>query len=63
MCVLLDHFSFHLFHIPLILYRCGNSHVLVLRVYAAKADGFDTASLVVLLMCLVRQIIVFKHTV
>jgi len=37
--------------------------VLVLRVYAAKVDGFDTASLVFLLMCLVRPIIVFKHTV
>lgn len=36
--------------------------VLVLSVYAAKVDGFDTASLVFMLMCLVKQIIVFKHT-
>ena len=35
--------------------------VLVLRVYAAKVDGFDTTSLVFSLMCLVRQIIVFQH--
>jgi hypothetical protein len=37
--------------------------VLVLRVYAATLDGFDTASLVFMLICLVRPIIVFKHTV
>lgn len=39
----------------------GNN--LMLRVYAATVDGFDTASLGFMLMCLVRQIIVFKRAV
>jgi hypothetical protein len=41
---------------------CIVGSVLVLRVYSAKVDDFDTMSLVFSLMCLVRQIIVFQHT-